>query len=237
LGEEVLQVFQGFGRDLIPFFLNIRFNNNRAFMDAHKAEYRAVVRDPFYAWIEAIAPALLAIDPNMEVRPAKCLSRVYRDTRFSKDKSPYRDHHWVSFRQAAEAKEGALFYWFEISPEHISWGLGLWGENRTVMDALRRRMAAKPDEFLALLPDLETGGFTLGGDTFKRLPLPAGLPNKLNTWYIRKSLYIEKSGIDIGRIYSPGIVTDVAADYQTLLPWYRLLRGFADIGAAEEQVV
>ena len=120
-------MFQGFNSDLLSFCADIRFNNNKEFMDAHRKEYYAKMRDPYYAFIQALAPTMLAIDEDMEVRPHKCLSRINRDTRYTKDKSPYRDHHWVAFRRAAIPKDGMPFYWFEIRLESINWGLGVWG--------------------------------------------------------------------------------------------------------------
>ena len=144
-------MFSGFTNDLLSFYADIRFNNNKAFMDAHRKEYYAKVRDPFYAFIDELAPTMLKIDEDMEVRPHKCLSRINRDTRYSKDKSPYRDHHWLAFRQAARGKDGAPFYWFEIRLDSVSWGLGVWGDNPALFDALRRRIAARPEEVMGVM--------------------------------------------------------------------------------------
>ena len=160
-------MFQGFGKEMIPFFLDLRFHNDKAFMDANRERYYREVRQPFYDFIGAMGPGMQRIAEDMEVRPAKCLSRINRDTRFSKDKSPYRDHLWVSFRQSGRPNDGTPFYWFEISPEYVSWGAGIWGESRETMDVMRRRMAARPDDFLRLLPMLKQRGFVLAGPEWK----------------------------------------------------------------------
>ena len=152
-------MFTGFGKGVLPFFLDLRFHNSKEFMDANRERYQKEVRAPFYAFIEALGPKMQLIDPDFEIRPAKCLSRINRDTRFSKDKSPYRDHLWVAFRQAAMDKDGLPFYWIEIRPESVNWGLGVWGENRGMMDAMRRRMAAQPEDYLRLLPFCKAGVF------------------------------------------------------------------------------
>lgn len=81
-------MFQGFNSDLLSFYADIRFHNEKAFMDAHRKEYYQKVRDPFYAFIAEMAPVMLSIDPDMEVRPAKCLSRINRDTRYSQGINP-----------------------------------------------------------------------------------------------------------------------------------------------------
>ena len=111
-------MFQGFGKEMIPFFLDLRFHNDKSFMDANRERYLRDVRQPFYDFIGAMGPGMQQIAEDMEVRPVKCLSRINRDTRFSRDKSPYRDHLWVSFRQSGMPNDGTPFYWFEISPEN-----------------------------------------------------------------------------------------------------------------------
>jgi len=223
-------MFQGFQADLLSFCADIRFNNNKAFMDANRQEYYRKMRDPYYEFIRELAPAMLKIDGDMEVRPHKCLSRINRDTRYSKDKSPYRDHHWVAFRQAAVPKDGMPFYWFEIRLEEISWGLGVWGENRNMFDALRRRMQADPGEMQRILQLANDNGFIADGQRWKKMKPPDGLPVSLAPIYNVKSLYFEKQKIDPKWIFEPSIVQRVAKDFEALAPVWRLLRGLSDLG-------
>ncbi len=135
--------------------LDLRFNNNKTFMQEQRARYHEVMRDPHYELINALAPLMLSIDPRMEVRPYKVLSRIFRDTRFTKDKAPYRDHHWIAFRRAGEPRDRSLMFWFEARVEGLNWGLGFWGENWPVLDMLRRRMVSHPDDILMALDALK----------------------------------------------------------------------------------
>ena len=223
-------MFQGFNSDLLSFCADIRFNNNKEFMDAHRKEYYAKMRDPYYAFIQALAPTMLAIDEDMEVRPHKCLSRINRDTRYTKDKSPYRDHHWVAFRRAAIPKDGMPFYWFEIRLESINWGLGVWGENRNLFDALRRRMEADPREMEYILSVAHEAGFVVDGDRWKKMKAPSGLPLSVASVYNFRTIYFEKQNIDPAWIFEPSIVDRVARDFTAMKPVWKLLRGLSDIG-------
>ena len=99
-------MFTGFPEETMQFFLDIRFHNDKAYFAEHKARYERDVKAVFHAFIEDLAPEMQKIDPLMEIRPYKCLARIHRDTRFSKDKSPFRDHLWLCFRRAAEPREG-----------------------------------------------------------------------------------------------------------------------------------
>ncbi|MEG2253262.1 MAG: DUF2461 family protein, partial [Clostridia bacterium] len=93
-------MFEGFPEETIRFFLDLRFHNDHAFFQAHQQEYEEYVKRPFAAFIEALAPTVLGIAGDMDTRPGKCLARIHRDTRFTKDKSPYRDHMWLLLRRS-----------------------------------------------------------------------------------------------------------------------------------------
>lgn len=228
-------MFQGFDREMIPFFLDLRFHNSKAFMDENRQRYYTHVRDPFYAFITALGERLLPLIPDLEIRPNKCLSRINRDTRFSRDKSPYRDHLWCAFRQSGVQKEGAPFYWFEIGPEHLSYGLGLWGENREAMDVLRRRIAAFPDEILRILPRIGEAGCLMAGREWKKLPVPETVPPQARDLYLKKDIYFEKIGTSLSWIYSPKIVDRVYETFALLLPFYKLFRGLAPDGLIQTE--
>ena len=217
-------MFPGFSEDTVRFFLDIRFHNNKAFMEAHRDEYKKIVQEPFFALIDELGPAMRKIDPEMEIRPAKVLSRIYRDTRFSQDKAPYRDHHWIAFRPAGTERYGQPFYWFEFGPDRLSWGLGVWGENREAMNALRARILRDPEGVSGVLARCEKHRFAIGGDTFRRLKIPPQVPEPLRTLYASRSLYIEHPAPRFEWAFSPDLPERLARDYRALEPAWRLLR-------------
>ena len=91
-------MFSGFTDETIQFFLDLRFHNYTEYFHAEHDRYVETVQQPFYELIDALGPEMRKIDPLMEIRPHKCLARIHRDTRFSREKSPYRDHLWFLFR-------------------------------------------------------------------------------------------------------------------------------------------
>lgn len=220
-------MFSGFRDETIRFFLDIRFHNDKSFMDAHRDEYVRKVRTPFFDLIEALAPTMLKIDPEFETRPQKCLSRLNRDTRFSKDKSPYRDHLWIAFRKAAMPKDGLPFFWYELRPENTTWGLGIWSENRAASDILRRRIAARPSDYEKLLSLAQARGFRLYGAEFKRLEIPPGVPDALKSFYMKKEFYFQKDG-EMSLAFSRELADRVAEDFQAIAPLYAAIRGCVD---------
>lgn len=223
-------MFTGFTDETIQFFLDLKFNNNTSFFHAQHDRYIEFVQKPFYDLIDGLSEEMRRIDPRMEVRPYKCLSHIHRDTRFTRDKSPYRDHLWFLFRREAEPREKALFYYFEMGPDRLGWGIGFWGENREALDMFRNRIRSNPDEILRTIQRLKLreNGLILNGTVHKRMIIPDNIPEPLRRWYSSKEIYIEKEHPEYKMIFSDRIMKEVLKDYQALSPLYRLFRGYCD---------
>ncbi len=223
-------MFAGFTDETIQFFLDLRFHNYTDYFHQQHDRYVENVQQLFYSLIEDLAPAMLSVDPRMEVRPYKCLSRIHRDTRFSKDKSPYRDHLWFLFRRAAEPREKSLFYYGEFGPDRLDWGLGIWGENREVMDMFRKRMEANPDGIMAMIDDMDLPErhLGLGGSWFKRMPVPEQIPDRLKRWYLSRDMYIGKVDPAYEWAFSDRLKTEMEKDFLAMAPLYQTLRGICD---------
>lgn len=221
-------MFQGFEQSMIGFLLAIRFNNSTAYFDEHRAEYINHVQRPLYALCEALTPVIQEIDPQLDTRPSHVCSRLRRDTRFSHDKSPYRDNVWIGWRYPGEAR-GEIFglYW-DARPEASSWGCGAYGVNKPVMDALRARMLSHPQEMLDILNAPEfVGRFVLEGPEYKKLAIPEALPEPLKLIYNKKGFYFHQSTNpeeDLSLIFSGAIVDRLARDLRALAPFYRYMR-------------
>ena len=228
-------MFPGFPEETVRFFLDLRFHNETSWFHAHREAYETYVRKPFSAFIEAMTPTVMRIADDMETRPNKCLARINRDIRFTRDKSPYRDHMWLLFRRAGEEREHAVMYWFELSPEVVEWGVGFWGYNRPAMDALRERMMKKPAEVRRVLRRCGIPDETLHiyGDRYKSMKPPAGMSADLAMLYPCKAIYVKRVGVPLAESYRPEIIDRVSEDFLRLKPLYLLLRQAADEGMAK----
>ena len=223
-------MFSGFTDDTVQFLLDLKFHNNTEYFHANHDRYVQTVQAPFYEFIEDLAPDMLEIDPQMEIRPYKCLSRIHRDTRFSRDKSPYRDHHWLLFRRAAEPRERSVNYFFEFGPDRLNWGMGVWGENRELFDLFRKRIRSNPEGTMALLDDMNLGRhhLVLSGSVYKRMEVPPEIPERMRIWYNVREMYICKLDAEYRTAFSDRLIRDVGRDFRAMAPLYRLLRGYAD---------
>ena len=223
-------MFTGFTDETVQFFLDLRFHNYTDFFRQHHDRYVEVVQKPFYELIDDLSSTIRQIDPLSEIRPYKCLSRIHRDTRFSRDKSPYRDHLWFLFRREGEPREKSIFFFGEFGPERLDWGLGIWGENREVMDIFRKKMFACPEGILSMIDDMDLPGrhLSLGGTSFKRLSIPPQIPDRLRPWYSSKEMYIGKVMPEYGWAFSNRLSIEMKKDFLAMAPMYSMLRGIMD---------
>ena len=203
-------MFNGFTDDTVQFLMDLKFHNNTDFFHQNHDRYVEAVQTPFYEMITALAPEMRKIDPLMEIRPHRCLSRIHRDTRFTRDKS--------------------LFYFFEFGPDRLDWGMGIWGENRELMDLFRKKLRANPAGITALIDDVDMPAHRLflGGSSFRRMEVPAEIPERMKPWYTRKDMYIGKYDPPRQWAFSERVLKETLKDFRALAPVYQLLRGYAD---------
>ena len=132
---------------LFRFLAELRRHNDRDWFNAHKEQYLTLVRDPLLAFVEAIAPKLAAISPHIVADPRPSggsLLRIYRDTRFSRDKKPYKTNAALSFRLAARRSVEAPGYYLHLEPGMVFMGAGMWHPGADTLRAIREAIVKDP---------------------------------------------------------------------------------------------
>ena len=122
--------FEGFQPTLLAFLRDLKANNNRDWFNAHKPDYEQLVREPALGFISAMGPPLAKFAPMFVAVPRKSggsLMRVYRDTRFSRDKTPYKTNVGIQFRHEYGKDVHAPGYYFHIDPDQVFPALCLSG--------------------------------------------------------------------------------------------------------------
>ena len=217
-------MFQGYTDETFEFFMAIRFNNNRDFFQGNHDWYLRAVREPSLQLADALNPVIEAMDENLERRPNRVVSRINRDLRFSRDKSPYRDYIWLAWRVPGEQRSTTLGVYFDISDQGSSYGMGFYDDNRPLMNALRRRMAGEPEAVLEalapILPDFELTPVR----PIKRIAIPEAVPEILRPWYPARGFYFSKDLRDFGLIKSAALVDELRDGFARLTPLYRFIR-------------
>jgi len=121
--------FPGFPADFFAFFRELARHNERPWFNDNKARYYESVVNPISAFIVAMAPRLRKISPHYVADPRPhggSMFRIYRDTRFSKDKAPYKTHAGVHFRHAAGRDAHAPGFYVHLANDGLFFGGGIW---------------------------------------------------------------------------------------------------------------
>lgn len=182
--------FRGFSRDAMQFLVDLAMNNERSWFQARKADYERLLREPLEALCVDLAAEFERRNVPLRSDPKKSPFRIYRDTRFSKDKSPYKTNvaasfPWVGAGDATGPGESQRHGggYFHLSPEGAWMGGGMWHPEPARLAAFRRAVDREPERTLATLNEpnfLKRFGPVRGDDeSLKRVPkgYPADHPH------------------------------------------------------------
>jgi uncharacterized protein (TIGR02453 family) len=225
--------FAGFRPEAVQFLADLAANNDRAWFQPRKAEYERLIKEPMEQLCQALADRFAAQDIPLRADPKRSPFRIYRDTRFSKDKSPYKTYASASFPYtgpggsgwADEGPHGSGAY-FHFQPGEMFAGGGMWMPEKPRLDAFRRAIVAEPDRVAAILDDpafVATFGAAHGeGEDLKRVPpgYPADHPmaDRLR-W---KSVVFGRRLSD-AEVGSPDLPDQLATGYQVAVPVFAFL--------------
>ena len=166
--------FKGFSPTMFDFLAELAANNNREWFQVRKDTYEADVREPALAFIEAMASPLAKISPHFTAVPKKTggsLMRPYRDTRFSRDKTPYKTNVGIQFRHAQGKDVHAPGYYLHIDPWQVFVGVGMWHPEPDALKAIRKAIVDRPDDWKKVRSNRRfRSNFELAGSALKRAP-------------------------------------------------------------------
>ena len=159
---------------LFDFLRELGANNERPWFEENKARYRAEVRDPMLDFIQAFAEPLAEISPHFRADPRAnggSLFRIYRDTRFSKDKTPYKTNVGAHFRHEAGKDAHAPGFYLHLEPGMCFAGCGVWHPDSPTLGRIRDTIVEKPEEWTRITTGAEfCQTFRLAGEALKRPP-------------------------------------------------------------------
>ncbi|GAW68779.1 TIGR02453 family protein [Geoanaerobacter pelophilus] len=224
--------FAGFSSATFQFLTNLSDNNNKQWFELHKADYQEHVLKPLQSLAAGLGPFMQGIDADLEVTPAlnRTISRIYRDTRFSRDKSPYKTSHWITFKRPRIGWKDYPAYFFEISPDSYRYGMGFYSASRVTMDRFRKALDSNPAKFRSATSFFpKQNVFEIEGDRYKR-PLKPGIPAELDGWYNRKSIYLACNQRVEDSVIGKALITDLISGFETIAPLYHYLCKVAAAG-------
>jgi uncharacterized protein (TIGR02453 family) len=153
-----------FGPGLFDFLSDLKANNERAWYQANKARYVAEVERPMQRFLEDTGTRLAELSPSYA---EGSMFRIYRDTRFSHDKTPFKTAAAAQFRHGTHRKDHSVpGFYLHLAPGHCVGGGGLYRSDPATLGRVRDRIVAEPEEWAAVL----ASGVEIQGDALKRAP-------------------------------------------------------------------
>ena len=227
------ETFTGFRPEAIQFLADLAANNEREWFTPRKAEYERLLKAPLEALCRALDDAFRARGIPLEGDPTRSPFRIYRDVRFSKDKSPYKTNVAASFPWAEGGgsdgphgfgESGNPGGYFHMAPGEVYIGGGMWHPSTAKLGAFRAAVVADPAAVRRLIDEprfVETFG-AVSGEKLKRVPpgLPADHP---------EAELLKQKDLTFGRrladddVFSPGLPDLIAESFETAVPVMRWL--------------
>lgn len=161
-----------FTKDFIKFFKEIENNNNREWFHENKSRFEKNVKEPFYDMVSEILTRINIDDPNIVLEPEEAIFRIYRDVRFSKDKSPYKNYISAVISRGGRKALNMPGFYFELNHKGIGIYGGIYTTDKEGLSSLRHLIANNQSEFSKLLKEKKFSGKfgPILGNKSKRLP-------------------------------------------------------------------
>jgi uncharacterized protein (TIGR02453 family) len=163
-----------FSKATLDFLDELAAHNERAWFEANKHRYEAVVREPALVFIQAMAPELAKFAPHFRAEPRKMggsLMRVFRDTRFARDKSPYKTNIGIQFRHELGKDVHAPGFYVHVATDGCFLGVGCWHPEPDALGRIRDLIAAQPERWFKARNDRKFAAqWELSGDSLSRPP-------------------------------------------------------------------
>lgn len=223
LDTEIFPPFDGFPPEGLKFLRQLKKNNNREWFGSHKSDYENFVKLPMQAFVAALAGPMGKLAPEVDVHPKRSMFRIYRDTRFSKNKTPYKTHVASVFHLHGHWQESAGFY-VHVEPGGVYVGGGIYMPDSKQLKEIRTALVERPKEFLSIVEDpkfVKRFG-AIEAEKLRRIPHGFPADHWMGEWLKYKQFIAGVEWKD-KECLSPGFVEKVLGVYSDLLPLIRFL--------------
>jgi uncharacterized protein (TIGR02453 family) len=163
-----------FNKETFRFLTELEANNERPWFQANKHRYESAIVEPALAFVSAMAPRLERVSKHFLAVPKRTggsLMRIYRDTRFAHNKTPYKTNVGIQFRHELGRDMHAPGFYVHLEPDGCFLGAGIWRPEPDPLRAIRTRIVEQPELWRRTATDRRfTALFALSGDRLERPP-------------------------------------------------------------------
>jgi uncharacterized protein (TIGR02453 family) len=216
--------FSGFSPQALSFLRNLKRNNRREWFQPRKAQYESLIKFPMMELVGCLNEEFARFAPYYVTPPQKATYRIYRDTRFSRDKSPYKTHISAIFpRYTAVKREGAVFYFHFTEKELLIFG-GVYMPEPDELRAYRALLGERHEELEAILAEKKLRRLfgRLEGEQLSRIPKGFPCDHPAESLLRRKQWYLE-STLDARVLTTPRLLPELARHFEAMAPFVEFM--------------
>ena len=166
--------FSGFKPSLLEFLGELEKNNNRPWFKKNKARYETDLLTPALHFVESMEPRIKTLSPYFDAIPTRVggsLMRIYKDTRFSKDKTPYKTNVGIQFRHETGKDVHCPGYYLHLANDGCFLGVGIWHPESKTLAAIRESVDENAKQWIKARDHKPfAAAYKLEGDSLKRAP-------------------------------------------------------------------
>jgi len=211
--------------ETLAFLTAVTANNNREWFALNKDQYEVAKADVI-SFVEKLIPLLSATDPSfpVETQAKKCVMRIYRDVRFSKNKDPYKNNFGISFMVKHNNESGPEYY-LHLQPGKSFFAAGYWMPQATHLKNIREEIDYNTSEFLDIIQAKSfTDTFTLSvQDTLKKAPKGYDTDHP-QIGLLKLKSFIATFPITDGELFKPSIINHLKKAFSDVYPFVQFLR-------------
>ncbi len=221
--------FKGFDPNGFMLLELNKFNDSKDFYEGVKEDIKKMSIIPMRQLCSDLSEELFRIDPKMNLIPTKMVSRVRRDTRYSKNKEMYRSNIWCMFMRDKHQWENFPCMWFEFYPESYSYGVATFCFDAKGLELFRRKLTEKPKEFRRALTGIEITGAVPYLECYKKDK--AGIekvPEDLRVYYNAKNFGFISQHSDLKPLIDGSVKQELIYAIRAFEPMYKFLTEITD---------
>ena len=216
-----------FSQKTLDFLFENRLHDSRIWFEEHKSDYRQYILEPLRELVRSLSPFMLEIDDQFTIDPRvdKTICRIWRDTRYSHDKSLYRDTMWIIFRRGEKMHTSEFpSLYFEITCTGFNYGTGFYHASTGYMETLRSLILAGSPAFQRAQDSFSRQSiFHMEGECYKRPHFP-DQPDSLRQWLERRNIsFCSENIADFPLLFSDQLVPYLVKGFQSIAPVYDFL--------------
>jgi len=221
--------FQGFPSEAFQFFIEIVHNNNKKWFEEHKPDFKKYVQLPAQQFVEALGERLETLAPDIrhdtKLNGSGSIMRIYRDVRFSKDKTPYKTNLGISWWEGSGKKMEEPGYFFHLDRDGAWFAGGMYAFSKEVMAAYRKAVDDKQGATLEkAVARAELAGLEISGiGKYSRVPRDFNKEHPRAELLKRKGIVAVSAGIPPEVVMTPELVDVCFEHAKAILPLHQWL--------------